>query len=83
MSGDQSYAKLRDLGDELRELLDAMPSAELGYPLTNAATCQELAEAIPALQRAVDLLSAALGREEPHYEAVAALIEEAGRAVAN
>ena len=80
---DECYATLRELGDELRVLLDAMPSADLGYPLTDPETCEELREALSHLQRAVDLLTQAVDREEPRYNALAKVIEEQRGATVN
>ena len=70
VEGDEHFHKLLRLDRELDELLGDMPCAELGYPLRDPATCQELREAVSALQRAVDLLTQAYGRENPRYDAI-------------
>jgi hypothetical protein len=81
--GDKHFEKARELTEELDQLIGDMPSGELGYPLTDVVTCQELREAVTALQRAVDLLTAAVDRETPRHAAVAELIEEQRTAMAN
>ena len=81
--GDQSREALMDLQGELGELLCSLPDASLGYPLTDPATCLQLREAVQALQRAVDLVGQAVEREDPRYNAVADLIEEAQAVTAN
>lgn len=82
-TGDESAAKLRELERELMDLLSELPTAVIGYPLNDPATCLELREAVQALRRAVDLIGQAVEREDPRYNAVADLIEEAERAAVN
>ena len=75
-SGQEDLEEVRALEEELHDIMDGFPGEDLGWPITDPETCQELRGAREALERVLDLLRRASNREVPRYEAMAGVLEE-------